>query len=92
MSKHYLTHFFRFFPTMYQEINEGKDIRPAFERVSEEIVQDQVGAVTGFTASNENLKSLHILRMFNFNKIWSRKPTDLDINREYVAEILRMVE
>ena len=69
MSKHYLAHFFRFFPTMYQEINEGKDIRPAFERVSEEIVQDQVRAVTGFTASNENLKSLHILRMFNFNKI-----------------------
>jgi hypothetical protein len=55
-------------------------------------VQDQVGAVPGFTASNENLKTLHILRMFNFNKIWSRKPTDLDINREYVAEILRMVE
>lgn len=30
--------------------------------------------------------------MFNFNKIWCIKPTDPDINREYVAEILRMVE
>jgi hypothetical protein len=40
MSKHYLTHFFRSFPTMYQDINVGKDIRPAFDRVSDEIVRD----------------------------------------------------
>ena len=38
MSKHYLTHFFRFFPFMYQFINIGQDIRPAFDKLSEEIV------------------------------------------------------
>jgi hypothetical protein len=92
MSKHYLTHFFRFFPTMYEVINEGKDIRPNFDRVSEEIVRDQIGAVTGFTGNNETLKFLHILRLFNLTRIWTLKPTDLDINRVYVSEILLMVE
>ena len=92
MSKHYLTHFFRFFPTMYEEINEGKDIRPTFDRVSEKIVRDQIVAVTGFTSNNETLKFLHILRLFNLTRIWTLKPTDLDINRVYVSEILLMVE
>ena len=87
MSKHYLTHIFRFFPIMYQEIYEGNDIMLAFDAVSEKIVRDQVGAVTGFTVNNENLKFLHIEREFNLTMICRKKPTDLDINRLYVTEI-----
>jgi hypothetical protein len=90
MNRHYLAHFYRFFPVMHDGIYKRVDIRAEFDRVLTEIAADQ--GIPGFTESNENLKILHTLRLFSCTKVWAPKSTDMEAARVYIQEIMQKVE